>query len=482
MNIGLLVTGLEDKEVKKICIGAEKAARENDCSLVVFPGKCLISEQEEDNPYSYQYNAVFDYACGEGFDALIVDIDRIGKKAPILKKNAFIKKFGNIPVFTFSEQEGAICVNQVKTDHEQFEQQGYEAVYDVIEYIKTGNIPSPCQVQNFNYVEEETSEIVSMLSSIGYKLLNRKYPSEKAYKAFIENIIPMGIKNSGIFIYDKKINNSIKYWWNKPEDIVVKSLVVNGIIQEEKEEQIIKTDEILRCFSQKNPVVLIVGNIFVSDNQLGLFVTDLNNKFLTDYFFDSMISIVTGVTRVSYLERQLKKTNEELYEVQEELARDDSVLDHIGAQDYLTGGLNRRGFFAKAYDLLKDNFKPGSYAIVSYIHMESLKGINQMYGHDEGDRAVKKVAGILEEVFKGSIYGRIRGDEFAVIEITDEEGKAESIREEMSDQNARLLDDSTRYMNHLQYAICEFGYDDNLSLREMLKETDESLQRLKNNG
>ena len=104
-----------------------------------------------------------------------------------------------------------------------------------------------------------------------------------------------------------------------------------------------------------------------------------------------------------------------------------------------------------------------------------------MFGHDEGDRAVKRVAGILQDVFEGSIYGRIRGDEFAVIQITDEQGKSESIREEMSIQNAKMLTDNTRYMNHLQYSICEFGHDENLSLREMLKETDENLQRIKGN-
>jgi len=131
---------------------------------------------------------------------------------------------------------------------------------------------------------------------------------------------------------------------------------------------------------------------------------------------------------------------------------------------------------------LKEEFKPGNYAIVSYIHMESLKTINSMFGKEEGDRAVKRVAGILKEVFEDkSIYGRIRGDEFAVLEITEEQGKAESLREEMSVQNAKLLTDNTRYMNHLQYSICEFGHDENLSLREMLKETDENLQRIKGN-
>ena len=113
--------------------------------------------------------------------------------------------------------------------------------------------------------------------------------------------------------------------------------------------------------------------------------------------------------------------------------------------------------------------------------MESLKRINDMFGHEEGDRAVKRVAKILEEVFQDCIYGRIRGDEFAVIVISDEDGKAEALREKMSDQNTKLLSEANRYINHLQYSICEFSYEENLSLREMLKETDENLKRLKGN-
>ena len=63
--------------------------------------------------------------------------------------------------------------------------------------------------------------------------------------------------------------------------------------------------------------------------------------------------------------------------------------------------------------------------------------------------------------------------------LTDDEEKADNFRQEMSTQNALLLEESSRYINHLQYSICEFNYDENLSLRDMLKETDESLQKIK---
>nr|MCR4758417.1 GGDEF domain-containing protein [Butyrivibrio sp.] len=291
-----------------------------------------------------------------------------------------------------------------------------------------------------------------------------------------------GIKNFGIYLYDKKVKNTNKYPWSIPETITVKSTVIDGSCATFSDGKLsTETDKIFSSYTQKKTTVLLTGALFVGDYQLGLLITEYNPRMLIDHYFESFQGFVTAISRLSYLEKELLKTTEELYEVQEELARDDSVLDHIGDQDYLTGGLNRRGFFAKAYDLLKEEFKPGKFAVVSYIHMESLKGINDIYGHDEGDRAVKKVAKVLQDVFGDSLCGRIRGDEFAVIEITDEEGKSEAIIQEMSMQNGNLLADSPRYINHLQYAICEFSYDDNLSLREMLKETDENLQRIKGN-
>ena len=126
MNIGLLISEIEDKEVKKIIIGANQAAKDKGVSLVVIPGKYLISDAGDINAgFEYQYSALFDYAVTSDFDALIIDIERIGSKTTILKKEAFLKKFEGIPVLTLTETDGYKSVNPVKN---QFEQLGYEAV------------------------------------------------------------------------------------------------------------------------------------------------------------------------------------------------------------------------------------------------------------------------------------------------------------------------------------------------------------------
>ncbi|MBE5828751.1 MAG: GGDEF domain-containing protein [Butyrivibrio sp.] len=483
MNIGLLVTELEDSEVKKICIGADKAAKEKDINLIIIPGKYILSDDKSGaKPYDYQYSALFDYANSKDFDALIIDIERIGSKTTILKKEAFLKKFENIPFLTLTEQEGYPFVNPVEDGIDKYKQLGYEAVCDAVFYVKNQILPPAEGPQTFNYVEKPDSYALNMLSDMCYLLFHKKYDAGKAYSSFVSLGLEHGIRNSAILLLEKKVRNTTKYPWVMPENICVKSAIMNGQEMSFNDGKMeIGTDSIFSNIIKGKSTSYIIGDIFVGEYQLGLMIYEFYPDNLIDYFYTNMTSLITGVSRLSYLERELEKTTEELYEVQEELARDDSVLDHIGDQDYLTGGLNRRGFFAKAYDLLKDKFVDGKYAVVTYIHMESLKRINDLYGHEEGDRAVKRVAKVLEEVFEGCIYGRIRGDEFAVIMIENEEGRSESLREEMQSQNAKLLNEPGRYINHLQYSICEFSHEENLSLREMLKETDENLKRIKGN-
>ena len=47
MNIGLLISELEDKEVKRICMGASQAAREKEVSLIILPGKYLMTDKRK---------------------------------------------------------------------------------------------------------------------------------------------------------------------------------------------------------------------------------------------------------------------------------------------------------------------------------------------------------------------------------------------------------------------------------------------------
>lgn len=87
-------------------------------------------------------------------------------------------------------------------------------------------------------------------------------------------------------------------------------------------------------------------------------------------------------------------------------------LKGLAYYDPLTGLSNR----ARCQEemLLADESKK-SYVIIS-IDLDNLKKINDTYGHDEGDKYIKKFASMLSTSFRVSdVTGRMGGDEFIVI-------------------------------------------------------------------
>ncbi|MEW6129980.1 MAG: sensor domain-containing diguanylate cyclase [Acidobacteriota bacterium] len=84
--------------------------------------------------------------------------------------------------------------------------------------------------------------------------------------------------------------------------------------------------------------------------------------------------------------------------------------------DELTGLYNRRGFALLAEEELKLMRRAGGNTLIFFADMDRLKLINDNYGHQEGDFAIKKTAEILKQTFReADIVARTGGDEFVVL-------------------------------------------------------------------
>ncbi|GAB4543756.1 MAG: hypothetical protein Fur0020_13270 [Thermodesulfovibrionia bacterium] len=98
--------------------------------------------------------------------------------------------------------------------------------------------------------------------------------------------------------------------------------------------------------------------------------------------------------------------------------RMEEELRELSLTDELTGLLNRRGFFVHVEQYLKIVRRQKSGILMLYADLDNLKGINDRYGHREGDLALIQVARILKENYRESdIIARIGGDEFVVIPV-----------------------------------------------------------------
>lgn len=115
------------------------------------------------------------------------------------------------------------------------------------------------------------------------------------------------------------------------------------------------------------------------------------------------------------------------------LQKNNIMLDNLSKQDPLTGIMNRRGFFDRSLQLLKECEEQGRTATVFYADMNSLKIINDRYGHDEGDFSLKTIGDILiESVGNEGIVGRIGGDEYCCLVLNlENEAAADAFAEDV---------------------------------------------------
>lgn len=494
MTIGLLVSELKDAYVRDLCLGAKAAAKDHKADLIIFPGKLMAADtgHNEKKPYEFQHTAVFDFIDDREFDVLIIDIEHLAKKAPILKKEEFLSGFGAVPVLTITEQSGFTSIN-LKGTKENPKMIGYRAVTDALIFAKTGSVSDEDELSVYTEQDVGATDGMATLDKIGSEYFRRRYVAENPSEEVMEVLAGGGFKNAGLFLFAEPAENQLTQMWSIPEMMQVGAILTDGKITgaeslkhtaedgTEVPEGCVRTTNVFKAFMAGRHRTWIAKNIFNEGREIGLFITEFTPMFAEGYVQEMLMHLITGAVRVSYCEKRLAESFEEIKANKEMIDRDGSVLDHMGDQDYLTGIPNRRGFFAKAYDLLKSQYKDGTYANVAYIDIDSIKMINEAFGREEGDGVVKKIAKILDKVFgEEALIGRVRGNEFAVLLITSDAGRGEVLRSDMAHQNAKLVaENDTPYLIHLQSAICTFAYQKDLSLREMLAQTDDHLQKVK---
>ncbi len=99
-------------------------------------------------------------------------------------------------------------------------------------------------------------------------------------------------------------------------------------------------------------------------------------------------------------------------------------LENSSKTDYLTGILNRRGFYDSLDNILNTPENYGKTVTILSIDMDGLKTINDNYGHEEGDFAIKHTAIAIKDFVEKNgtgICARYGGDEFEAAIITDKE-------------------------------------------------------------
>lgn len=126
--------------------------------------------------------------------------------------------------------------------------------------------------------------------------------------------------------------------------------------------------------------------------------------------------ILVDVTEQRETERQLRQALVALENSNRERQAVIAKLESLSLLDDLTKLYNRRGFLAESQEQLDKARQNKSRVFFLFMDLDNLKWINDSWGHQKGDEALKHFAAILESTLRRTdIKGRLGGDEFAVL-------------------------------------------------------------------
>jgi diguanylate cyclase (GGDEF)-like protein len=157
-------------------------------------------------------------------------------------------------------------------------------------------------------------------------------------------------------------------------------------------------------------------------------------------------------------------------------------LHILSITDELTGLYNRRGFFKLAEDCLSSAKRMGKKLMLLYADLDNMKQINDVYGHEEGDRMLQEVSSILKATYRTSdIIARIGGDEFVVFPVGSSEDHVDMIinrlNEKIDQYNKK---NKSSYKLEMSVGIATYDPHAVKSINELLNLADSKMYEDKN--
>ena len=173
-------------------------------------------------------------------------------------------------------------------------------------------------------------------------------------------------------------------------------------------------------------------------------------------------------------------TENELYDRNIELQTINKKLELLSTTDQLTKLLNRHKMNSELEKEWKRAARYGNKFSIIMFDIDWFKKINDTYGHQAGDSVLDEIARLTKKTLRSTdIVGRWGGEEFLVLcpEINLNGAKALASKLCSTIENHRFTVSATVTISA---GLCEF--DEQKSIEDMIKKTDEKLYEAKRQG
>lgn len=129
--------------------------------------------------------------------------------------------------------------------------------------------------------------------------------------------------------------------------------------------------------------------------------------------YNTAVYMVRDIHERKSTELDILRKNQELIA---QLEANNNLLFEQGITDELTKLYNRKGLVWSGTELLREAKENDKSFYTLVADLNGLKYINDNYGHEEGDSAIRTIAGLLQEAMpESAVVCRTGGDEFTVM-------------------------------------------------------------------
>jgi diguanylate cyclase (GGDEF)-like protein len=200
------------------------------------------------------------------------------------------------------------------------------------------------------------------------------------------------------------------------------------------------------------------------------------------------VSLEKALSDLRTKNREISRQNRKIEETNRALERANGKLHALASRDPLTGIANRRTFheyFTYEWNKAMRNGPPVS---VIFIDVDFFKEYNDTYGHDRGDRVLRKIGRTLANAAKrpGDLPARYGGEEFILFLVNTDIAGAEHIAEKTRNDIQKLAiphkaSHVSKYITVSMGIACAVP-SKNISGESLIRSADQALYRAKRAG
>lgn len=224
---------------------------------------------------------------------------------------------------------------------------------------------------------------------------------------------------------------------------------------------VINTADLIPLEDTSNTGFHILYPLRVQEICIGYVVLDDVSEIMSNGFLSLILGLIASASEAIRARYMLEEMN--------------SKLGDLYIHDPLTGLYNRFGLETEGKKVFDWYLEEKESVSVVFIDLDEMKGINDQYGHDHGDQAIKDTAELIKKGIEGeeAFAMRYGGDEFVIV---GSKKIAQKIQQAVEDYRKKT---NRPYDLSLSIGTAQVNRSDSISLYECIRNADDEMYERK---